>query len=66
MNPFDTVLEFRGRELIAYLDEQFDSEEDLPLVVEFLVRRMRAALYGKAIDKITPGHRCRLRRRCRS
>ena len=61
----DSELEFRARELLAYLDTDLAVEESLPFTVGFLVEKMRAATFAKAARTRAPAHRCRMYRHCR-
>jgi hypothetical protein len=65
MNQIDNELEYRARELLAYLDTDIAVEESLPFAVGFLVEKIRAAVFSKAARTLAPAHRCRLYRHCR-
>ena len=65
MDQFETELESRARELLAYLDEEPEIEQGLPFAVGFLVEKMRAAVFAKTARALPPAHRCRLYRHCR-
>jgi hypothetical protein len=58
MNHIVNELEFRARELLAYLDTDLAVEESLPFAVGFLVEKMRAAVFAKAARTLGPEHLC--------
>jgi hypothetical protein len=64
MNRSDNELEFRARELLAYLDTELAVEESLPFAVSYLVEQMRAAVFAKSARTLAPAQRCRLYRHC--
>ena len=59
----DNELEFRARELFAYLDTDLAMEDALPFAVGFLVEKMRAGILAKAGERwrlcTVPEHRHR-------
>jgi hypothetical protein len=64
MDQIDNERECRARELLAYLDDEFEMEEALPFQVAFLIEQMRAARFAEAVRCLGPAHRCRIYRRC--
>ena len=56
----DSELEFRARELLAYLDTDLAVEESLPFTVGFLVEKKRSAVFARSACTIAASLRCRL------